>query len=122
MDQRGDVVHQSVQFKRRTNALAHFGNHCQLVSLAAQVTIKTSTFHGTRDRIRQSTQDEQIIGMEGLELVALNIQHTQYTLSYFEWEGNLRTRFRQNINKTITRILPDIINNNACSLPRSLPN
>src|SRR5688572_23582635 len=122
MDQRGDVIHQCVQFKRRTNALAHFGDQCQLVSSAAQVTIKTSTFHGARDRIRQGTQDEQIIGMEGVQLVTLNIQHTQYKRSYFEWEDNLRTRFRETINKTITRILPDIINKDARSLRRSLPN
>ena len=86
MDQAGDIFHQRAQFQRGTDAFAHLGDECQLVGAALQVAIEPGAFHRPGDRIRKRLQDEQIIGMEGMRLIALDIKHAQNAVLHLQSE------------------------------------
>ena len=50
--QRGDIVHQSVQFKGGTHRFAHIGNQDQLIRVTPQITVQFCPIHGARDDYR----------------------------------------------------------------------
>ena len=103
------VAHQLGQVKRGAHAVADFGNQSQLVGAAAQVAIEARALHRAGDRVGQRFQHEQVVGMEGMRLVALHIQHAQHALFDFERQGDFGLGLRQEIDKTIARILPDLV-------------
>ncbi len=92
MDQAGDVVHQRLQLERGTDAFAHLGNQRQLIGATAEIVVKTRSLHGARNRIGERSQDEQVIGMEGIRFVALDVEHAQHPVPDLERQDHLCSR------------------------------
>src|SRR5687768_1349342 len=58
--------------------------------------------------------------MESVGLIALNVQNAQDAFSEFEREDHFGARLRQTVNEAVTRILPDITDDDPFSQRGSL--
>src|SRR3972149_7882914 len=83
-----------------------------------QISIQVGTFDGDGNISCQSPQDQQIVGMECINIVTLHIQYPQYFIFYFKGKNNFRLGFRKVRKKFIARLIMDVIANDLLSLLR----
>ena len=109
LDENSHLVQEFIQVQCGSDIIADLCHHRQMLDPHLQFTIQTRSINSSGDRIRQCTQDKEIVRVKGIHLVRLYIQQTQDVVFDLEGQGSLRPCFRQGIDIPVTRIRDDVI-------------